>query len=244
MNIKILLPIAVVALGCIVLAPAKEQKPKYRKIFFSMTIPGILPYGNGEVDERPSIQNTIDGGDCTIYEFTHREFFSEEGVFIRDTTYFDIFVHQKGAKYGYMLRSLTDSFTKRIAVDSIVGVRTLVFADIGKTLKATILAQTIYPNQYEMVRKYAVDDAIYDSATYYYDKRLMDIPYSYSPTLDSQYQSKLHKVELILKKDKRERDATGKDFRMNTVSLGVSPVESEQALDSFFVRFKRETAGR
>lgn len=206
-----------------------------------MTIPSVKPYSNGFIVIKPVTENVISGQGCVIHEVEHYETFEEDGVLVKDTTYYDMYVYQKGKPYGYMVKSFSDSFQKKIPLDSIIGVRTFKISDVAHGIKNTLLAEVVQIDANRMVRKYAVEDAGYDSAYYYYDKRLVGIGYSYSPTFDSTYQSKLYKVEFIIKKNLRERDATGKDFKMNTVELELLRVDNEQVLDTFFARFKKET---
>jgi hypothetical protein len=239
MNMKILFIIIIAATGCVLLASKNPQKSKYQKVRFSMTIPSVRPYSNGYIVVKPVTENVISGQGCVIHEVEHYETFEEDGVLMKDTTYYDMYVYQNGKPYGYMVKSFSDSFQKRIPLDSIIGVRTFKITDVAHGIKNTLLAEVAQIDAYRTVRKYAVEDAAYDSAYYYYDKRLVDIGYSYSPTFDSAYQSKLYRVDFILKKQFRERDATGKDFKMNTVELELLTVENEQVLDAFFARLKK-----
>lgn len=237
---KILLALVITATGCALLASRTPQQPKYQKVRFSMTIPSVRPYSNGFIVVKPVTENVISGQGCVIHEVEHYETFEENGVLVKDTTYYDMYVYQKGKPYGFMVKSFNDSFQRRIPMDSIIGVRTIRITDIAHGIKNTTLGEVIQIDANRMVRKYAVDDAGYDSAYYYYDKRLVDIGYSYSPTFDSMYQSKLCKIEFVLKKQMRERDATGKDFKMNSVELERLEVDNEAALDSFFTRLKAQ----
>lgn len=113
--------------------------------------------------------------------------------------------------------------------------------DAAKALKHIGVGEIDQINKYQTVRRYKIDDVDYDSAYYYYDDRLKDIEYSLSPTFDSLYKSKLYKVETVIKKANRLYDNTGKDYSIASLSLGTAPVESMQALDTFFARFKKET---
>lgn len=238
---KILFTLVIAAAGCALLASKAPKKSKYQKVQFSITIPSVRPYSNGFIVVKPVTENVISGEGCVIHEMEHFETFEEDGVLVKDTTYYDMYVYQKGKPYGYLLKSFSDSFQRRIPLDSIIGVRTFKITDVAHGIKNTTLGEVIQIDANRMVRKYAVDNDGYDSAYYYYDKRLVDIGYSYSPTFDSMYQSKLCKVEFILKKQMRERDATGKDFRMHTVEIALLEVDNEPVLDTFFARLKKET---
>jgi hypothetical protein len=241
MNIKILAVVAFTAVGCMFFAP-RQQRPKYRKIWFTVLVPGPLPYNNGLVDDRHLYDKIIDGGDCMLREIDRVKFYLEENVFIRDTVYCDLFAYQKNKPYGYMLSALSDTFGRPLRVDSMLKARTTILGDVSAELINTALASAEQLDENRMVKRYAVQHKGYDSAYYYYDKRLMDIPYSFSPIYDSMYQSKLYKIELLVKKAQRARDITGKDFKWNILEMGTAPVESEQALDSFFTRLRKYAA--
>lgn len=241
MNVKMLIGAILITGGCVFFAPKKQSLPKYRKICFHLVMPSFMPYGNGNVDIRPVTVNIIDGGNCMLYELTHWETFHENGVLQKDTTYYDLFAFQKGKPYGYMLKSLLDTFGKRLSVDSIIQARAFHIRDAAKEIKNVTLGEVVQINESQFIRRYKVDDIDYDSAYYYYDRRLNNIPYSLSPTFDSLYKSKLYKVETVIKKANRLHDNTGKDYNISSLSLGIAPVENVQALDTFFARFKKET---
>jgi hypothetical protein len=239
MNMKILAAVAFIAVGCMFFAPGQQQ-PKYRKTWCSVLVPGPTPFSNGMVDERPAMERVIDGGDCMLYEIDRMYAYFEENVLIRDTVYCDLFAYQKSKPYGYKLSTLSDTFGRSLPVDSMLKKHTVKFeADISTELINTALASAEQLDENRMVKRYAVSHKGYDSAYYYYDRRLMDIPYSFSPIYDSIHQSKLYKIELLVKKAQRVHDITGKDFKWNILEMGTAPVESEQTLDSFFARLRK-----
>jgi hypothetical protein len=239
-----LIVITVMGAACMFFAP-QRQKPRYRKIWVSLMVPGPTPNSKGMVVDRPEIGRIVDGGDCILYEMEHlHTFFDAKGLFIKDTVYYDLFAQAKGRPLGYMATSLGGTFNGPYRADSLLRERFFTFKDVSKRLINTGPGSAERLDGDRLVQRYAVADKKYDSAYYYYDRRLMDIPYSFSPVYDSIHQSKLYKIELLVKKAQRAADVTGKDFKWNMLELGTAPVESEQALDSFFARFRKYMANQ
>lgn len=240
MSVKAVLPMISLLLGCTFFSSNPPNKPKYQKICFRMNIPSTMPYSNGIVIDRPIRQNIIEGKGFILYEIDHYETFEDNGVLVKDTAYYDMFAYKEHDSIGYFVKSLADTSFKRVRVDSVVSVRTFNIIDAAKVINNLALSEPIFKDRFTMVRQFSVKSEDYDSVYYYYDKRLVHIRYSLSPTFDSIYQSKLCKMEMIVKKEKRPKDITGKDYNMHTLSLYSEPVENEAALDSFFTRLKAQ----
>jgi hypothetical protein len=173
-----------------------------------------------------------------IYEFPHNNITHTNGVVLTNDITYDYFVFSKADKYGFMLDSLNDNFTKKLLVDSVLTEYALQSLDIDTFSTFIMSSDNVPVDNYNIIKKTKLNDAAIDSAYFYYNKNLKGLNYSLSHKLDSINKSKLFKVELIIKKDTLSNIVDRNKYRMITYEIKKCTINNKPDLAFIYRRFR------
>lgn len=178
----------------------------------------------------------------TVYELPYHETYEVDYKLIYDSLKYEYFVCNNRSDIGYLFKGTADSSFRKLSKDSILFSRAYGrmddFADVLKGMK-TLHVKREETGRQTFVCRYAFDDATYDSAYMYYDRSLRGIPFSFSRTLDSAYNSKLVQMELFLRHP-IDFMPGHIDFYKNRLLIEEVPTSNADTIDTFIKRMAAE----
>lgn len=175
-----------------------------------------------------------------VYEVPERNLSFINNELISDSLKSIFFAYDTGKRFGYHVKSLNDSIHKRGDVDSFLKDRP--HGDsFEKVLDISVFQREMRPSSGKIIKAYKVNDIAVDSAFFYYDKSFKGIPFSLSKKLDSLYNSKLYKVEFVLKKDISKNAVAFNRFRKISWTLNESQaIDNEHQIMDFIHRLEEK----
>ncbi len=177
-------------------------------------------------------------GQYTIYELPYHVTKQINNELIYDSTKYEYLICNKQHNMGYMVKQLTDSIGKKIAVDSIIATRAMGGGAGNLDVFAELKIKSV--NKIEdtnlVIYKYLFDNYSYDSAYFYYKDELKDVKFSFSKKMDSAHNSKLSKMQFFIKHDTINQIPGLKNFYINSFEIESAPNKNEQALKDFIER--------
>lgn len=184
-----------------------------------------------------------------IFLITSREMFGEDGVTKSIESRYHPFVYRQNETKGLLFGSFADTANPGcFGVDSI-----LRRGGYNRNIKAnsdTLVAEKFYfDNKQLLVSRYVTSDVsdenMYDTVVFYFDKRMNDLPYSFSKYYDSIEQMKLYKVEVIYKarisETGREVIPASRFMYCMTRSSSTTPDSLRLKMDMLIDRFKKHS---
>lgn len=223
---------------CSCFAAGGKRKTDYHKVNVLYKLPVVVDDSAEMIIDSTCI---VYAGDWMLYELPYRKTEEVDNVLVLDTMLHNYFVHKKGAVHGLLLQALSDSSGTTLPVDSMLEKRVKKAFDIPWLFAKKNEAKSyIRQNGSELVQVLALDDEYFDSASLYFNKELMQQPYSLSGLADSLYQSRLYKADILLKQYKSANSAYLNNFRHLSLEFSVLPVTNAAALDRFFERIKKQ----
>jgi hypothetical protein len=221
--------------GCF--AAGSQKSIKFHKVNVLYKLPFVFGDSAEIIIDSTCI---LYAGDYMLYELPYRKREEVDNVLVLDTMLYNYFVHKKGAEYGFLLQTLNDSSGKKLSADSMLKNRVKKNFDIPYLFKVENKAKSYSRENDSLLYKVLVlDDLYFDSAYLYFNKKLQLQPYSLSEAVDSLYDSKLYKIEILLKKYTSANAAYLNNFRHLSLEFSVLPVTNEAKLAQFFERIKK-----
>ncbi len=208
-----------------------NMQKKDTRVEFTMIIPIVL--SPIKADSGIVTAYITNAGKYMLYEMPRRLTWKEDGVLVKDTTVFDIFIHRKGATLGYLFTG-PDSPAIKMAIDSAVGKRVPQGGNVEKMLPQYDYVRTYYLDDDHFIRMYrsseANNEANTDSMYFHFSRRMKDCFYTLSPFLDSVFGAKLYQIENFAQKDTSVNAAYLNRFRTSGLSIREVPWQDEAAL--------------
>jgi hypothetical protein len=231
-----LLCVTILIGGCF--AAGSQKHIKFHKVNVLYKLPVVFNDSAEMIIDSTCI---LYAGDYMLYELPYRKTEEIDNVLILDTMLNNFFVHKKGAEYGLLLQTINDSTGKRLPVDSMLKNRVKKNFDI-LYLFAIEDKEKSYKNRSDsiLLNVMALNDQYFDSAYLYFNTKLQSQPYSLSEKVDSIYNSKLYKVDILMKKNTSVNAKYLNNFRHLSLEFSVLPVTNEAELDRFFDRIKKQ----
>lgn len=226
----------------VILAYSCAYNQNILRIRVSLITPIKIVEGAGIIDTIPVYINYLKG--YTVYELSVRETLEDEYNLIYDSLKFEYYVFNNKKSYGYLLKNLSDTFGSPIKRDSILPRRGF---DEGRgdanidTQPGVISVKKVKDSVGILINRYIFDSEKYDSVYICFDKKLVDVPFSFSKIQDAKYQSKMYAGYVFLKHEKNyDLNSKLNGFFINRFEMTRVPVENERELLKLIARLKKK----
>ena len=216
-------------------------KSKIQQISFTFSSPRVVKDGKGIKDEIKFYITYFEN--YTVYELPVRETSSIDNFLIYDTINYEYFIIVNKINKGYLLKNLKDQKRFPIDVDSLLKERCFnggkgdydIFQNLvlnkKKEIEKTIDTKLV---------KYSFSKSIIDSAYLYFDKNLLEIPFSLSKSLNLEYSSKLVKIKYFLKHENvGKNEDVENDFFVTYLEIKKAHRSNEKEIINLIKRFNQ-----
>lgn len=183
-------------------------------------------------------------GKYSIYELPYHVTLEDETKLIYDSLKYKYFIFNKAYNFGYLLKNLNDTFSRRINRDSLLSYRAF---NAGKGYGKFALPpnhgvksfEKIFDNGLQKTFRYLVKGSAYDSIYLMFDKSMTTIDFSIYSHEDSAYNSKLSKIILFANPDSiSPRHYNSVDYYANSLEISRDTAQNEKELLKLFYRYK------
>lgn len=217
-------------------------KPVIKRIQIAVDIVNSVYNGKGYFNNIDFFVNYYK--EYSIYEIPYHKQYQFNDKILYDSIKYNYIIFNTVTNAGYFLKSITDSFTIRINADSMIKEKMFQGYDFYAAIKNKDSAEVMYNNttasefaNQEIVKYRLLNNQVSDSIIYYYDKSYNDIPFSFSPYLDSLYGKKLQKVEIFHKYDPKKTPDDLKIYYKNYFTITKVPADNESDIFALFEKF-------
>ncbi len=160
--------------------------------------------------------------DCMVYELPYHKTFEIDNRLIYDSVKYEYLICNKSGSAGCLFKSLSDSSFTRVNSDSVLKLRAYGqfhdMVDVFKEVKPLSIQSKTGSGEI-VIWRYLFHHYFYDSAYLCYNATLKDIPFSFSPTLDSVNNSKLVQIQFFIKHEQPDTNIELRDFFINSFEI-------------------------
>lgn len=218
------------------------KKPLIKRVRIAVNMVNSVYNGKGYFNNIDFFINYYK--DYSIYEIPYHQQYQINDKLLYDSIKYNYIVFNNLTNSGYFLKSSTDSFTTRINADSMIKEKMFHGYDFYTAIRNKDSAEVMYNStaasksvNQEVVKYRLPNNQFSDSMVYYYDKSYNDIPFSFSPYLDSLYGKKLQKVEIFQKYDPKETPNDLRIYYKNYFTIIKVPAVDKADVFALFEKF-------
>jgi hypothetical protein len=220
----------------------KVKKPLIKRIHIAVNMVNSVYDGKGYFNNIDFYINYYKN--YSIYEIPYHQQYQLNDKLLYDSVKYNYIIFNNSTKSGYFLKSSTDSFTNRINADSMIQEKMFHGYDFYTAIKnkdsAAIMSHHTTASKFvnkEVVKYRLPNNPFSDSIIYCYDKSYNDIPFSFSPYLDSVYGKKLQKIEIFQKYDPKETPVDLRIYYKNHFTIIKMPAVDKSDMVDLFEKF-------
>lgn len=183
--------------------------------------------------------------DVIIYELPYRETFQINGILQKDTIKYSFFLFHLNDKTGIYFDSLNTNNISKKNVDSLLKTSALKSLNLDTVFSIISDSKNEIINKNTFVKKAKINDPGYDSVYFYFNKALLNLNFSFSQKLDSIHNSKLFKVDFIMKKSNNINDDYKNKFRVVSYEVTKCETDNKKNIEIIYQKYiqaKRNSA--
>lgn len=210
-----------------------------RRIKVSFSTPANILSGKGIGDSISIFVNY--SGNYIIYELPYHKTLQEKNKLIYDSIKYNLLFCNSENHLGFYLANEGDKIGKKINCDSILVSRAF-YGGFGFPQKNEFTKDSIpvivSSEKDQSIYRYKYNGEFYDSAYFTYKKYYKDFEFIFIKHYDSIYNSKLSKIQLFIRHDKKlDENPELKNFFITSYEMKDEPIKNEKEIKQLFDRF-------